>query len=126
MTTYATLPKLIESSASDLKPTFERLTDLLGDSGESAVVQFRIVDRSSRAAWTIQIRPKSSRLLSQPAEQPDLEIVLRATTWQEIADGELSPIAAFRGGRMRVRGDYELGRRLLGRIAAPDSRLEFC
>jgi putative sterol carrier protein len=54
-------------------------------------------------------------------ERPDVEIITRAETWWEIADGRLSPLEAFVKGRLRVRGKIELAKRifLVDLAAAP-------
>ena len=50
----------------------------------------------------------------------------RSETWQEIACGKLSPIEAFVSGKLRVRGDTELGKRLVKELTEDDGVVDIC
>jgi hypothetical protein len=117
MATYAKLRPLTEPREENLDQTFQRLADSLRDSGTTATVQCTILVADSPRHWTLDLQESDCRLQSEPVERPDLGIITRDTTWWEIAEGSLSPLEAFRQGRLRILGDTELGSRLL-RLAA--------
>jgi putative sterol carrier protein len=98
----------------------------LGDSGEQADVQFRILDGDERRYYCLSIDCCGCQASSDRAEDPALEIVTRAETWWQIVGGDLSPLDAFIQGKLRVRGDVDLGKRLLRQLAGSEGKVDIC
>lgn len=121
MKTFARLQRLTEPRGEHLEATFHRLSELLQDAVKEATVQVRILSEQSPRHWVIELKERSARVHTNALKRPDLEIVTREATWWEIADGRLSPLEAFRLGRLRLLGDTELGSLLLKRVAVRDS-----
>jgi putative sterol carrier protein len=88
---------------------------------EAARLQFRIVDGEAQSVWTLASVRKRWQVGEEEIEKPDFEIITDAETWWQVADGKLSPFRAFLQGKMRVLGDFELGKRVLRRISAAAS-----
>jgi len=104
-----------------------RLASELRGTSERGVLQIRVLDGATRHVWCLRLKHKTVAQPGPIEETPDLEIVLRQDTWREIASGQLSPVDAYLGGRMRVRGDYELGKRLLRSVSSsPDASVDPC
>jgi hypothetical protein len=113
MAAYAKLRPLTEPREESLDQTFHRLAYSLRNSGKTATVQCTILVGDAPRRWTLDLLGSDSRLQREPVQRPDLEIITRDTTWWEIAEGRLSPLEAFRQGRLRILGDTELGSHLL-------------
>ncbi|MCC5034809.1 SCP2 sterol-binding domain-containing protein [Streptomyces sp. WAC 00631] len=133
MTAYAKLRPLTAVRQADVGQTFHRLADLLSESGEQAIVRFTLLapagtggtgpggaDRAESGSggdrqWTLVPAKRKYRVVEGGAVPgpPDVELVTREAVWWEIADGRLSPLDAFTGGRLRVLGDADLAARLL-------------
>jgi putative sterol carrier protein len=117
---YFTLRKLRAPIERDLGATFQRMAELLERSEEPARVQFRILDGEKQLYWWLELGSTACRSHAEKDERPDFEIITKAETWWQIAEGLLAPLRAFTQGKMRVRGDIELGKRILQRLASPE------
>jgi len=126
MDSYVTLRNLTEHREIDLNATFTRMAEFLEKSGEHARVQFRILKDARRLFWCLELDKDACKVNTNKTDQPGLEIVTRAETWWQIAQGSLSPLEAFLQGKMRIRGDVELGKRLMKQLASSEGRLDIC
>lgn len=126
MERYATLRPLAGRKKGDLEEMFRCIAERLGASGERGCVRFRILDGERHAQWHLDLEGETSRVHQEPVERPDLEIVTCQDTWRKIAEGKLSPLVAFAKRKLRVRGDENLGKRLLERLSAGDGKTEIC
>jgi putative sterol carrier protein len=116
---YFSLHKLTGPSRKSLGETFHRMAELLHENAadEAAHLQFRILDGDRSSVWTLASVRKRWQVGEEEIKKPDFEIITDAETWWQVADGKLSPFRAFLQGKMRVRGDVELGKRVLARIS---------
>jgi len=126
MNRFATLRRLVEPGQPSPDSVFETLCKSLQDSGEHARVQFQIVGGEQRRFWRLELADKFCKVVNGPTERPDLEIITRAENMQKMADGSLSPIEAFARGKMRIRGNLELAKRLFKKLAAPGGITDVC
>ena len=115
---YFTLRRLTESTERDLDKTFQRMIELLEDSEESARIQFQIIRDTQPLCWCLELERRSCRVTREKIEHADFEIITKAKTWWQIAEGSLAPLRAFTQGKMRVRGNIELGQRVLKQLAS--------
>jgi putative sterol carrier protein len=120
---YFSLHKLTGPTQKSLGETFHRMAELLhaNAADESGRLQFRILDGEKQSVWTLASVRKRWQVGEEEMEKPDFEIITDAETWWQVADGKLSPFRAFLQGKMRVLGNIELGKRVLGRISAAAS-----
>jgi Putative sterol carrier protein len=117
MNSYFTLRSLMGPTEKDLGTTFQRMAELLEGSDEPARVQFRILNGEKQLCWCLELGPKACHVRAKSIDHPDFEMITNAETWWQIAEGSLSPLRAFTQGKMRVRGNIELGKRILKRLA---------
>ena len=85
--------------------------------GEAASIHVRVVTGGRELARTLVLSPGRADVVAASAERPNLEVILSRDDWWAIACGETSPAAIFLMGRMRLRGDCQLARRLYRRLA---------
>lgn len=126
MVTYAKVRRLTKVRDEYIEDTFRRLGEFLRNSGRTAILRCTILVAEESRSWTFELIGEDCRLDDNSARLPDLEIITREPTWLEIADGELSPLEAFRRGQMRILGDTELGSHLLRHIAAGGGATSLC
>lgn len=117
----STVRPLANSTETDLDTTFQRMAEFLTAPEEDiqdARVQFRILEGAQELCWHLDLTPKGCQVRAEKISRPDFEIITKAETWKQIALGSLSPLSAFTQDKMRVRGNIELGQRLLRRLAS--------
>lgn len=125
---YVRLQKLTEPMRPELATTFNRVAEILSKirNGRPLQLQFSILDKEDKEPipWSVAITKAGPRVEQKAAERPDVEIITRAETWWEIAEGKLSPLEAFLTGRLRVRGHIERAKRVfLQDLAATPAEL---
>ncbi len=108
-------PDLLGTS-SDIRGSFERIAESLSGTPASRTIQFSIAYADESRTWCVANSPDGCHVTEAAVEQPDLEILTDDETWTQLAKGQLSPIEAFGLGRMRVRGDIKIARRLAKRL----------
>jgi putative sterol carrier protein len=118
-------PLLSTVASSQLAASFDQMTKLLHGAPFSGTARFTLVSDPQPQSFTISIHEGSAKVDAE-AEKVDFEIVTTPETWLAIAEGNLAPLDAFMQGKMRVRGDYKLGQRIMKRLAASDGRTDFC
>ncbi len=125
-TKYVTIRSLLGRKKGDVEGTFERLSEMLKDSPDKGSVQFRIVAKEQPRYWNLRLEAQGCTVHVDRLDKPDLEIITPAETWLQIAGGKLSPLVAFARGKMRIRGDEKLGKRLLKQLASSEGRTDIC
>jgi hypothetical protein len=110
------LPKLARAGSTGIGASFEELAKVIGVSKETTTVTFRVTEPRKVHVWSLSSGPSGSRVTTGDPQPPDLEVLLDAETWKQIAAGALSPLEAFGRGKMRIRGDLNLARRIVRRI----------
>ncbi len=123
---YVTIRSLLGRKKGDVEGTFERLAELLNQSKETGNIQFRIVAKEQPRYWNLRLEAQGCSVHVDRLDKPDLEIITTAETWLQIAGGKLSPLVAFARGKMRIRGDEKLGKRLLKQLASSEGRTDIC
>jgi hypothetical protein len=114
---------LIERASQDLEALFRTMSQRLAPSGEKGRLQFCIYDKSGNTNWVISLGDGAPKLETSKVEHPHLEILTQKETMLQMAEGTLTPTVAFYRGQMRVRGDAELGKRLLSHLGSPDGEI---
>ena len=127
MQDFARMKSLIAPANSELESTFARLAEHLVSSDRKGQIHFRILCETQAETYGVETGGSAYRVEDpQHASQPDLEVVTRAATWWEIAGGQLSPVEAFLAGRLRVRGDVEWGKAILGELSGGQGICDPC
>jgi putative sterol carrier protein len=126
MEKYATLRPLTGHQNGDVGGMFHCIADRLKTSSERGCIQFRILDKEDHQYWCISLAAKSCKVRQEMAKKPDLEVITSLEIWKKIASGELSPLVAFAQRKMRIRGDENLGKRLLKQLASAEGKLDIC
>ena len=114
------VPALPAGKPSDqmLVRSLAALADALRTSGETAALQVRLVSERRELARTLALSPTQVGVVSGPGRRANLEIVLSPDDWWSIARGEVAPAAVFLMGRLAIRGDCKLARRIYRHLAA--------
>jgi putative sterol carrier protein len=126
MEKYVTVRCLTGRKKGDVGETFARMAELLKNSEEKGCVQFRILDKDQHRYWNLRLDPKDCSVRAEKVNKPNLEIVTTVETWRQMAGGKLSPLLAFVRGKMRIRGDEKLGKRLLKQLASSEGKTDIC
>ena len=114
---------LIEGSSEDLEAAARKIGDKLAKSSEKGDLQASIYDEEGKTThYVLKVANGKAQLQTSKIAKPDFEIVTNKETVLQIAKGRLSPLTAFYQGQMRIRGDLELGKRLLARLGSPGDR----
>ncbi len=119
--TYARLRSLTETPEDALGGVFKQVAAELPDS--AGTVQFRVVGDGEARYWSASA---GSEARAAKADDPALEIVATGETYRRMADGSYSPLEAFLDGKMRVRGDVDLGKRLVRKLSQPGGIVDIC
>jgi len=116
MYSYAKLQRLTEATRPELAMTFHRVAEILTKTrkGKPLDLNFLILDDDTGEPipWSVAIGKDGGTATEGRSERPDVEIITRAETWWQIADGRLSPLEAFVMGKLRVRGNLERAKRV--------------
>jgi putative sterol carrier protein len=99
---------------------------MLAGVAETGTVRITLRGKDKPLHLLVALGRKRGTTKAKGAGKPDLEVVLQEGTWWEIVEGRLSPPDAFRRGRMRIRGDVNLGSRLYKSLAADDGSTDIC
>jgi putative sterol carrier protein len=131
MTQFATFRNFAQNvkevTPDKLDDALHEVAKALGTSGEKGLVKVRFLSKQGQHHVYFKINPKFCKLQIEEVEEPDLELIALDKTALSILDGSLSPIEAFLQGRLRIRGDAALGKRLLRLLASsPDARVDIC
>jgi putative sterol carrier protein len=123
---FARFSDLTRPGDPDVYASFDRMAKQLEGSGIKGKVQFSILDGDNWKQMGIQLESSGAKVQKEPLKKPDLEILTRKETWEQIASGALSPVDAFVNGKMRVRGNYKLGPRIIKHLAVTPGRIDIC
>jgi putative sterol carrier protein len=126
MQRFASFRPLIRTSRDDLRESFQQMGQILLEAKERTRIHFRLLDSGKPIAWTLEVGSNKPTVQAKHVGKPKLEIVTRTETWSNIAQGKLSPLEAFVGGKLRVRGDITMAKRLLKHLCEPDGVIEIC
>jgi putative sterol carrier protein len=126
----AKIRDLTEPGKNDVDHTIRRMAELLGETEERGWIQFRIKDGEEWKYWCLELGPEGCKAhagrVTRPAFEvvtPTFELITPAGTWWQIAKGSIAPLEAFGEGKMRIRGNVELGKLLLKRLASSEGGL---
>ncbi|MEX0763354.1 MAG: SCP2 sterol-binding domain-containing protein [Dehalococcoidia bacterium] len=121
MADFARIRPLFSASSMDVAATLDAILEHLGDAGIGGNIRFTLLSDAEPQAWDLDLRAKKYAPVDRPgnrkaAQGVDLELVMKASTWNEIATGRLAPLDAFGAGRLRLRGDANLANELYERL----------
>jgi putative sterol carrier protein len=123
---FATLKPLTRRHREDVGDALREMASLASKSAERGRIQLRLVRGEQSSVWTIELGGRAGKVTERASGKPNLELVTRDETWAQIAEGALSPLEAFLTGNLRIRGDAELGKRLVRHLAGDDGETEVC
>ena len=126
MQRFASFRPLIRTSRDDLRESFQQMGQILLEAKERTRIHFRLLDAGKRVAWTLDVGAGKPTVQDKHVGKAKLEIVTRTGTWGDIAQGKLSPLEAFVEGKLRVRGDIAMAKRLLKHLCESDGVIEIC
>jgi hypothetical protein len=116
MAEYARLRPLLGATSMDIASMLGTLLERLENADIGGNVRITLLANSGSQKWDLDLNAKQCQLLEGQERSLDrdldLELVVSAVTWSEIALGRLAPLEAFGTGRLRLRGDAELANKL--------------
>ncbi len=116
---------LDRSSPDSLDAAVERVTDAVRSAGERGVLLVNLGGPGQGDARRQRPIPLSG---DDPGTdtggRPDVEIRCSDGTFWRMIDGSYSPVEAYREGKLRVRGDEPLAKRVLRHLAGPDGSVD--
>lgn len=115
------LPVLAADGGRDPRAHLTRAAELFGRTSAPLSMAVRIGEGEQARPLFLDAGPDGTRLADQPAKQRlDLDVTTDADTWQELSAGRLTPLEAFAGGRMRLRGDVTTAMGVLRKLRRGD------
>lgn len=130
MEDFARLRPLIATSmdvGSTVNAVLDRLddADVAGNMRITLLSDGELLPEGGPKQWDLDLGKKQCVAVEETKGQKrarnlDLELVMSAATWTEIALGRLAPLEAFSAGRLRLRGDAELANRLYEHLKGDD------
>lgn len=100
--------------------------DQLRSLNETATVEFRLIGpKGSGAAstYSMQLAPGGATVRAEGTAERALVVVMTAETFRRVAEGSYSPLQAYMDKRLGVRGDVDLGRRMIQHLAGPGAQV---
>ena len=129
---YAKLKTLIADAALARSLTDDQVEESVRNLAEhvkgakgSGRFQVRLVGGRNEPAFCLELTKTQCEMGPRAIGEVDFEIRTTRQTWTEISKGELSPVDAYLLGRMEVRGDLGLGKRLLAKASERGKKIDF-
>src|SRR6185437_8631748 len=110
--TFVKLKPLVGVAAAEIDASFEGLTNGLQGAAFPGTIRVTLLSGEQEQHAIISIRNGNAQRAGN-GDAVDVEVITSPETWLAIASGHLAPLDAFTGGRMRVRGDYQLARQIM-------------
>jgi hypothetical protein len=114
------LRKLVNSDDEPIEDIVIRAAHELSGLGEEAIIELRLIggeNSSSVARFTVRLSHEGASLLARHVQNPAFLAITTDETFREMVDGSYSPFSARLDGKLNVRGNVELGRKVLGSLA---------
>ena len=125
MSTYMKLRNQVGTGrGGNLDRIFQRMGDALGKSGERGRIQLRVIDDKGWLHRCLCVDSTGCEVSPDFDENPDLEVIAQDKIAMQILKGTLSPVDAVLQGKMRVRGDIELAKRVLKQLGTGKGKAE--
>jgi putative sterol carrier protein len=100
--------------ASNIRNIFSRMPEIFNPGaaqGMNAVFQLTITGEGG-GNWTAIIKDGTCQIQEGSHENPSVHLTMSADTWLAIANKEMSGMAAFMSGKLKVSGDIMLAQRI--------------
>lgn len=101
-----------------LEESLGLLAIALSHSGEKGTLLFTVINGDDTQHIALAITPAHTKVSKTPVSRPDCELILSKSDLEKLLAGNLSPVEAYLGGRMRFCGSIELAGRLLRSVAS--------
>lgn len=125
MEPYAKLKPLVKNGGSikkigerHIKESINNLAAALRKVRGGARFDLGIIEGTSKRTYCFVPADKTYTVTQDAAGEPEFEVITDLATAAEMAKGMLSPVDAFLTGKMEVRGNLELGKRLFAAAAS--------
>lgn len=125
---FVRLRPLVGVAAGEAEASFDALATGLRDATFGCTIRVTLLSGPNdehEHHGTVSVRDGSAQRAGD-ADPVDVEVITAPETWLAIASGQMAPLDAFISGKMRVRGDYRLARRVMLHLAAGSGRTDFC
>jgi putative sterol carrier protein len=117
---FAPMRGWLSANKRDVISAAENLAAELARFGEKKRIAIQVIDSGQSHMWEIEAGQGEASIKSdRSSAKADLTLVMRGETWLDLAQGQINPFDAFAGGKLRVAGDTELGKRLVRHLTDP-------
>lgn len=113
---FRPFPNLLRQKSEDVAVSFDRMAKKLSGTKRAGVIQFRLTKGRRARCWSLALSPNECRVIDREVDAPAFEVITDEATWAAIARGQIAPLEAFVGGKLRVRGNIELARSVVRRM----------
>jgi putative sterol carrier protein len=120
--TLSTLRKLTVSDDEPIEDVVKRAAAAFSGVAGTATVELRLIDGSgtkARTSYAVQLTPSGASVQAGSAEKPDFAAITTPEVFRRIAGGTYSPFQAFMDRKLKIHGDAEIGRQIIGQLS-PD------
>lgn len=118
----AKLRKLVARDDEPIEDIVTRAAHELGDLKERAIIELRLLggeDLDSVTKFTVQLSHAGASILPRNIENPTILAITTVENFREMANGSYSPFSARLDGKLNVRGNVEIGLKILRHLAGP-------
>ena len=113
----------LEAAGDDPAASLTALSKALSDFSNAVTLDVRLLgdDGETVEHWDVQAGSKRAEAVARVPETPDIIVVMRPETWQQIAQGRLAPYEALYAGKLRVGGNFEAAKAITRHLSDPSS-----
>ncbi|MGA7203594.1 MAG: SCP2 sterol-binding domain-containing protein [Specibacter sp.] len=120
--TFACLTPLA-TPADDTAASLTALSQALSTFSTAVTVSVRLLGGEDETVehWDVQAGSGGAKAVAGQPRTPDVIVVMRPETWQQIAQGRLAPYEALYAGKLRVGGDFDVAKAITRHLSDPAS-----
>lgn len=125
MTGLAVVRSLVDGPTDDEEAVVRRLGEAIGATGGGGCVQLSLGgpdEDAERREWRLPLDPAPPG--AGGTGSGDVWLHTAPETFLAMAAGSYAPVQAYLDGRLRVRGDVDLAKRVLRHLAGPEGRVD--
>src|SRR5262249_14209983 len=117
---------LTSGSHEPVQHIIRRIASELSGLDTKGTVEIQLVGEDSQSSYFLRVTPSGVTLLDEPIKDPTLVVSMPTDLFRSIAQGTHSPQQAYLDGMLKLRGDVEVVRQIVRRLAATRPTQSVC